>query len=549
MHLATAFLRIGLAGILGLGILTSASATPQTTVKKKASQTRNREESYSAYKRWIDEVSPIITPPEREAFESLTVDEERDHFIEIFWLRRDPDPDTPENEYKDQYYERVQYANEHFSSGTPGSKTDRGRIYIARGKPDSIESHPSGGLYERPSREGGGATSTYPFEVWWYRNVDGMGSDVEIEFVDPTGSGEYRIARNPYEKDALLTVPGAGPTLGELLNLNTKADRVTAAAGFGAIPGNLFGPRMKDDQFEWLQRIVDLDKPPALRFPELKITAESPEIAADALPIATRTAFMRLSSEMVVASIAIQFDHTDISFANRSGLYSGTVNLYARVTGLAQTRPTVFEDVVETARYTEDTIKSGLTQKSIYEKNLTLKPGRYKLDIVARDVVSGKTGVVHQALQVPRYPENALSASSLILADSIERLVPGRAQSGQFVKGQYKVRPYLSARYRPGQNLKFYLQIYDAVMDEATLSPAVRVEYTIVKGAEQISHVTEDAKSGAVDVQGQQFVVKGAIALQGRLGEPGSYTLTVKVTDLVGQKTVSQQASYTVASF
>ncbi|HEU4390946.1 MAG TPA: GWxTD domain-containing protein, partial [Blastocatellia bacterium] len=382
MHLATAFLRISLAWILALGIVVTANGSPQTPAKKKVNQSRSREDRLRVYTRWVDEVSPIITPPERQAFDALKTDEERDHFIEIFWLQRDPDPDTPENEYRDQYYERVQYANEHFSSGIPGARTDRGRIYIARGKPDSIESHPSGGSYDRPSWEGGGTTSTFPFEIWWYRNIDGLGTDVEIEFVDPTGSGEYRIARNPYEKDAQLNVPGAGLTLGEQLGIDNKADRVAAASGFGGVPGKVFLPRMKDGQFEWLERTVALDKPPALKFPELKPRADLPEIAADSLPFVARTAFMRLSSELAIASLAIQFDHTDLSFANRAGLYSGTVNLYARLTGLAETRPTVFEEVIETARYTDDTIKGGLTQKSIFEKNLALKPGRYKLDIV-----------------------------------------------------------------------------------------------------------------------------------------------------------------------
>jgi hypothetical protein len=64
-----------------------------------------------------------------------------------------------------------------------------------------------GGQYDRPSYEGGGSTSTYPFETWFYRYIAGVGSGVEIEFVDPTGSGEYRIARNPDEKDAMLNIP------------------------------------------------------------------------------------------------------------------------------------------------------------------------------------------------------------------------------------------------------------------------------------------------------------------------------------------------------
>src|SRR5215468_10208849 len=181
-----------------------------------------------AYKDWLDkDVTYIITDEERKAFKKLATDDERERFIEEFWRRRDPDPDTEENEFREQYYERIAYANEHFTSGIPGWKTDRGRIYISWGKPDEIESHPSGGAYDRPSYEGGGSTTTYPFEIWWYRHLDGPGDGVEIEFVDPTGTGEYHIARDANEKDALLTVPGAGLTTAEQLGLSDKADRIS----------------------------------------------------------------------------------------------------------------------------------------------------------------------------------------------------------------------------------------------------------------------------------------------------------------------------------
>src|ERR1044072_2772472 len=129
--------------------------------KKDPNERKKKEELKSVYKNWIEnDVSYIITDEERKAFKALKTDEERDQFIEQFWLRRDPDPDTPENEYKDQYFERIQYANEKFTSGIPGWKTDRGRIYITFGKPDEIDSHPAGGSYDRPSYEGGGNTTT-----------------------------------------------------------------------------------------------------------------------------------------------------------------------------------------------------------------------------------------------------------------------------------------------------------------------------------------------------------------------------------------------------
>src|SRR5262245_58406506 len=265
--------------------LPSFRAFAQDEKQDKKNEDRNKEKAKksqdeklnSVYKRWIDEdVSWIITDEERKIFDSLKTDEEREQFIEGFWYRRDPDPDTDVNEYREEYYQRIAYANEHYTSGIPGWKTDRGRIYITFGKPDAIDTHPSGGSYDRPAWEGGGSTSTYPFETWWYRYIEGVGSDVEIEFVDPTGSGEYRIARSPDEKDALLYTPNAGLTLSEQLGLTTKADRI-AYGGFGAGgQGNqLFGQRAKDNPFEKLDLLAKLSRPPKVRFNELAGIAES----------------------------------------------------------------------------------------------------------------------------------------------------------------------------------------------------------------------------------------------------------------------------------
>ena len=153
------------------------------------------------YRKWLNEdVTFIITEEEKPVFQSLSTPNEKEHFIEQFWYRRDPDPRTEFNEFKEEHYRRIAFANERFQSGIAGWKTDRGRIYIIHGPPDEIVSYPSGGRYLRQPHEGGGATSTYPFEVWRYRNLEGMGSEVELEFVDSSWSGEYHLALDPNER-------------------------------------------------------------------------------------------------------------------------------------------------------------------------------------------------------------------------------------------------------------------------------------------------------------------------------------------------------------
>jgi GWxTD domain-containing protein len=542
---------------LAMMLAVIAGSTPnifaQDDKRKDPNEKKKKEELKSVYKKWLDEdVSYIITGDERKAFKALKTDEERDQFIEQFWLRRDPDPDTPENEYKEEYFERIQYANEKFASGIPGWRTDRGRIYVMFGKPSEIESHPSGGSYNRPSYEGGGSTSTYPFEVWWYRYIEGIGSDIEIEFVDPSGSGEYRIARSPNEKDALLYTPGAGLTLSEQLGMSDKGDRISGQYGDQSGRGSsLFGTRAKDQPFERLQLLADLQRAPAIKYPDLQVKADLPEIATDILPFSVRTDFWRISNESVATSFTVQFDHTDLSFKNVGGIYTASANIYAKITGLSGRRAGQFEDNIATGRYTEQDLQIGQSQRSVYQKNVVLPPGRYKIDVVARDTSSGKTGVLHHSFEVPRYQEDELATSTIVLAASIEPIDSKTLlQSGAFVIGRYKVKPFVSGIYKPGQNLAMFLQVYDAKMDEATLQPALKVEYSVMKGDQEILHILEDGKtnSGKIDLKGRQLTVMRSIPVQDALAQPGAYTVKIKITDLVSQKIVTPETKFTVVN-
>src|SRR5947207_1416635 len=233
-------------------------------VPKNVQRSRELESASLALRKWLDEdVSYIITNEERSAFKALKTDEEREQFIEQFWLRRDPTPDTVDNEFKEEHYARIAYANERFASGIPGWKTDRGRIYIIWGKPDEIESHPSGGTIDRPIEDGGGTTSTFPFEIWRYRYIEGIGNEVLLEFVDPSMSGEYRMTIDPSEKDALLHVPGAGLTFDEQFLGLDKSQRLNAN---GASLGNALGNTSRNNPFDRLQLMADIFKPPQIQF-------------------------------------------------------------------------------------------------------------------------------------------------------------------------------------------------------------------------------------------------------------------------------------------
>ena len=490
-----------------------------------------------AYKDWLEkDVTYVITDEERKAFKKLATDDERERFIEEFWRRRDPDPDTDENEFKEEYYERIAYANEHFASGIPGWKTDRGRIWIMFGKPDERETHPMGGNYDRPSYHGGGSTSTYPFEIWFYRYLAGVGSGIEIEFVDPTGSGEYRIARNANEKDAMLMVPGAGLTLSEQLGLSDKADRI---AGLGGV-GSQGYQREQDSPFSRLQLLADLSRPPQVKFNDLASAVNTGVIEENPLNFDFRVDFFRQSDERVITAMTIQTENKELTFTDSGGLQQARINIFGRITSVAGRRAGIFEDPVITTATTEE-LTEAKSRKSAYQKAIALAPGTYKVDVIVRDVTSGATGVRHVGFTVPRYDPQKLSTSTLVLASKLESLIDQPAV-GQFVIGQTKVIPNVSGNYQKGQPVGVYLQVYNAGIDQTTLRPSVDVEYALLKDGKELGRQVEDWR-GMSD-SGQRLTL--ARLIDTRQLALGEYELAVRIRDRVSGQALAPAAKFTV---
>jgi GWxTD domain-containing protein len=490
-----------------------------------------------AYKDWLEkDVTYIITDEEKKAFKKLATDDERERFIEEFWRRRDPDPDTEENEFKEEYYERIAYANEHFASGIPGWKSDRGRIWIMYGKPDERETHPMGGNYDRPSYEGGGSTTTYPFETWFYRYLAGVGSGIEIEFVDPTGSGEYRIARNANEKDALLMVPGGGLTLSEQLGLSDKADRIS---GMGQAGSSSY-QREQDSPFSRLQLLNDLSRPPQVKFTDLQSAVNTGVIEENPLNFDVRVDYFRQSDERVITAFTIQTENRDLVFQESGGLKQARINIFGRITSVAGRRAGTFEDPVITYATSEELVEAK-DRKSAYQKAVALTPGTYKVDVIVRDVASGATGVRHIGFTVPRYDPQKLSTSTLVLAAKLESLV-NQPAVGQFVIGQQKVIPNVAGIYRRGQPVGVYLQVYNAGIDQTTLRPSVDVDYVLSKDGKEVGKQPEDW-SGMSD-SGQRLTLARLVDTQ-RL-PVGEYELTVRIRDRVSGQNLAPAAKFTV---
>jgi len=518
-------------------------AKPLSEKDKRKQEEKLRKELMGPYRKWLTEdVGYIITDEERQAFKRLETDDERQSFIENFWLRRDPTPDSAENEYKEEHYRRIAYANERYASGIPGWKADRGRIYITFGPPAEIESHPSGGSYQRPYEEGGGQTSTYPFEIWRYRYIEGIGNDVMIEFVDKSMTGEYRMTMDPSEKDALLMVPGAGLTMMEEMGLANKADRFNRTDGTHLGTGNQpMSSRM--NQFERLSQYANLQKPPEVKFKDLEAAVTS-TIKFNLLPMKARADFMRVTNSSIMTNITLQFDRRDLQVQDKEGVSRAVVNLYARITSMSRRPVNVFEDVVSIEVPTSQ-LGEAVKGVSVYQKSVPLPPGMYRLNVVAKDTVGGNMNNYEMALNVPHFDDEKLASSTIIVADLIEKVPTKSIGTGQFVIGTSKVRPRMNTQFKRDEKMGLYVQLYNFAPDEKTQKPDATVEYEVVKDGsnQKVFEFSEDVSS-IENASANQVTIEKVLPLKNL--EPGQYTMRMKVTDRKRNQTLTPTATFTV---
>jgi len=521
---------------------------PLSEKQKKANQKALKIELGKTYKKWLDEdVRWIITDEERAAFKQLSNDEERDNFIEAFWARRDPTPDTPENEFKEEHYRRIAYANEHFAAGIPGWKSDRGRIYIMYGPADEIESHPSGGTYDRPQEEGGGTTSTYPFEDWRYRYLEGIGQEVIIEFVDTCMCGDYHMTMDRSEKDALLYTPNAGLTLYEQMGLANKADRFNGG-GLERLGAGPFNSNNQTKQFDRLEQFAKLNRAPTIKFKDLEEVV-SHKINVNLMPFDVLTDFVKVTGDTVLVPVTIQVKNHDITFVNKDGVQRGTVNIFGRLTTIAGRVAQTFEDTVQ-VDVPPELLPKTTENASVYWKALPLRPGRYLLELVVKDVNGDRVGTWRHGIQVPEYNEDKLATSSLILADMMHPVATKDVGTGSFVIGSSYVRPRVPppdgkpVSFKRNQKLNLWMQVYHLGVDEKTHKPSATVEYDVVNTANNkpVIHTVESTdQMGNV---GDQMTLQKSLSAANL--QPGVYKLQIKVNDNISKQTVDPSATFSV---
>lgn len=518
--------------------------------KAKAKEQKKREkdlenELLPVYKDWLNgPVSYIISPEERTAFLQLETNQERDNFIENFWQRRNPDQDSPDNTYKEDYYERIAYVNERYSSGVPGWKTDRGRIYLMWGKPDSVDAHPAGGPYTRPAEEGGGDTTTYPFEDWTYRYIPGIGDNVVLEFVDPSGTGEYHLTIDPSEKDALLYVPGSGLTDLEANGESSKLARFKNTDGtHDPVPAG--GPGSEP---EYMQEFTRLDlyskiwTPPPVKYKDLEEDVDT-HLTTNQIHFDCHTDFLRVTDDADLVPITIQIPNKDLSFQDKNGVQTATLHLFARITSVSGRVVETFEDSIS-ADTPDSLMQQYLKGFNIYQKEVPLSPGLYRLDVVVKDVNSGNLGVTNTGLHVPRFGDDQLAASSMILADEMQRVSSRDIGMGEFVIGDLKIRPKLDKTFDQNGQMGLFLQVYNLKVNPKTNMANATIQYAVVNNLDNRIVLNFSESSQQYNQHGEEMWIEKILDLKSLA--PGQYKLKVQITDNGDNQIITPSADFTV---
>jgi len=524
---------------------------PRSDKEQIQAQRDVKRELKGEYKTWLDQEVPyIISEEERKAFKALSNDEERDAFIEQFWLRRNPNPDSPENEFREEHYRRIAFANDRYAAGKPGWKTDRGHIYISFGAPDSIDSHPSGGSYQRPMEEGGGETSTFPFEVWHYRYLEGIGENIDIEFVDTCQCGDYHFTIDRGEKDALAKVPGAGLTQWEEMGQAKKADRFKG--GFENLGTGPLSSGQASKEFDRLELASKLFAPPPVKFKDLDALfgSEHKLLSGPVFPFDVRTDFVKVTESMVLVPITVQIRNRDITFVTKDGVSKGYVNILGKVTTIMHKTVQTFEDTVEVEQPAE-LLEKSLDHQSVYWKAIPVTPGLYRLDIAIKDVNNpDHVGIYGRGLEVPTYHDEKLATSSLILADQMSQVSSREIGAGKFVIGNTYVRPRVSANpatpisYKRGQELNFWMQVYNLGIDENTKSNEATVTYQIVDTATNTVILEKELESKDLGAHSDQLTVEKSLSIAGL--QPGRYKVNIKINDTISKQEIAQSAPFVV---
>lgn len=476
----------------------------------------------------------IITKSEDEAYKDLETKEERSRFIETFWLRRDPTPGTPGNEFRSEFWRRVRRATSLYGRQTPkpGWLTDMGKIYILFGPPDEI-SRDEMNMERRD------------ITVWIYRNTPSVGeSDFKaganqvIAFAED-GSGEYRLTAEPSKvANVWEGLPDPQPPTGQMAAFRAQqrafqaamadyiglTDPVIRSHG-GPVTGGSLGLTMT---------LSRLQKPPEEW--ELDSEVRTREFFGS-LPFRARADFFRQDDGRAEVLLTVAVKSVSVTYRTTATGEEPAVEPVGAIFDSTGTTQVLSLDQAGGFRPAPGNAGAGLDDDLLYQARFVLPPGTYRARLTILDEVSGRSSTSETPLSVPDFGAQGLTISSVSLAREIDR--SGQGDSGYRI-GSLRVVPRLGNVFRAGEELAFYYQIYGARLAPETGKPSLDVSYVFM--ASQGEEVQE---IGRVDFQGQAADAHGyALPLEG--WPAGDYIVRIEIADSLAETEASRDLAFRI---
>ena len=519
--------------------------TPGITRGGPEEKDASREEAVDYYEKWLnDTVVHIIAHDERAVFEKLTSPEEKENFIEQFWRRRDYDPRTMINEFKEEHYRRIAYADDHFSSGLAGRNTDRGRIYIMHGAPADIESFPAGGRYDRTLDEGLGTTIVFPFERWRYRNLEGIGSNIIIEFVDQTFTGDFKLAYHPDEKDLMDDKGFGGMKWAEVQGWTDRSDR-WLRHGYPMLDSSGTGDWLQVQKYFDRLRVTTATMGQTKgKYDDLKKFVRT-RVSYEPLPFRLRNDQLELNGEEVLVLLTLEVPKKELNFKpGGAAVATATLDLYGLVTNMTNQHVAEIDQEIAVHVPANEPAR-GLTDVSLHQVIIGLGRGqRYKLELFLQDMESGKVGSKTLAINPFRPRDEGLGASTLLLSDHVRQLGYVPEQYEMFVMGDLVVRPSVSRNFDGEYPLWAYLEIYGLELDAASSEPSIKADYFILKDGQIVFEIHDSLGKSVYFSSNRRTMLLQQFPLA-RL-KPGKYTLRAQIADRIGGNNTSRKEEFTI---
>ena len=469
-----------------------------------SSQTeRKREPLSEASRQWLEEVVPyIVTAKEKEVFLSLPTEADRGRFIETFWKERDPNPQTPENEFKIEYYKRIAAANKLFGTGgIAGWRTDRGKIYILLGPPKEIQRD------SNPQPQGGTLVSVFPGpkETWQYWGLPNPNLPYNMEFVflDKFGTGNYTLD-NTFRVDSGRNTP--------------------------------FDSSALTYQFDYQELMAEAQKNPFEGFDKLREIITT-QVSYTNVPFGSEVFYLKGAGKKTLIPLAIEI--------STAALASKMIEAreFFSLTLVLEVSDTLGRRVLEKSRdlnfRTAAPESASAPRKPFnFGTALELDPGRYTLHLLVLDNFSGKVGTSHEQLAVPSFEGQELALSSVLLSSEVAEDV--RSREGQ--RAPETAAPRAGRAFGRHEELNVYYEVYNLSLDPATGQNKFRAEYSFLQGGAPLVQVPPSAITPTAD---KDCRVRISFRLQNF--KPGEYVFRATVTDELLGKSVVRETSLAIS--